>query len=636
MSCIDTCDTRDNGDVSDTGDVIDIGHLSDISHISNLSDTQPTAQAGVAAQQAASASRPAPAPVTALAALFSATLAACGGGGGGVGGGTEPPVAAPSPPAAAPPPPTQPPPALASPTAVEASRFLAQASMGATRTHIAHVQAVGYAAWLDEQFNLPASSTRWDWLVAKGYYADIANANSQAGFDSCAWAHMLSAPDTLRERMTLALSEIFVVSVASINANWKSFGGAAFADLLQANAFGNFRSLLQQVSTSVQMGAYLTFLGSRKEDPVSGALPDENYARESMQLFTIGLQQLDIDGSVKPVNGKPADTYTLDDITGLARVFTGWTYDFAGASPPKATPDYHRRPMIQNARYHETGAKTFLGITIPAGTSGEASMALALDRIFAHPNVGPFISRQLIQRLVTSNPSPAYVARVATVFNDDGSSKGTALERRGNLRAVARALLLDAEARRTALGTTGAASTSGSGKLREPMLRFSAWARAYNVSSPSNAWKVGDTTNPATALGQSPLRSPSVFNFFRPGYVPPNTGIAAASLVAPEFQITNESSVIGYLNFMKRAVAGGIADLTPDYSSLLPLADDAAALLAEINLVLAAGALPADTTLNDLAAAVQTMAKGDDTARRNRINAALLLVLAAPEFIVQK
>ena len=502
--------------------------------------------------------------------------------------------------------------------------------MGANRTHIGRVQAIGYAAWLDEQVDLPASSTRWDWLVAQGYYADPANSNTQAGFDNCAWAHVLSAPDTLRERVTLALSEIFVVSVASINANWKSFGGAAFADLLQANAFGNFRTLLQKVSTSVQMGAYLTFLNSRKEDPVSGALPDENYARESMQLFTIGLQQLEIDGSLKLVNGQPADTYTLDDITGLARVFTGWTYDFAGAAVPKATPDYHRRPMIQNAKYHESGAKTFLGTTIPAGTSGEQSMTLALDHIFAHPNVGPFISRQLIQRLVTSNPSRAYVARVATVFNDDGSGKGTALERRGNLRAVLRALLLDDEARSAVIGA------AGSGKLREPMLRFSAWARAFNVSSASNAWKVGDTTNPATALGQSPLRSPSVFNFFRPGYVPPNTGIATASLVAPEFQITNESSVIGYLNFMKRAAAGLIGDLTPDYSSLMPLADDAVALLAEINLVLAAGTLPADTTLKDLAVAVQTMAKGDDTARRNRINAAVLLVLAAPEFIVQK
>ena len=558
------------------------------------------------------------APVAALTVLATATLAACGGG-----GSSEAPATLPSSPPASPP-------AEAQPTAAEASRFLAQASMGANRTHIARVQAIGYAAWLDEQFNLPASSSRWDWLVAQGYYADSTNVNTQAGFDSCAWAHLLSAPDTLRERVTLALSELFVVSVSSINASWKSFGGAAFADLLQANAFGNFRALLQKVSTSVQMGAYLTFLNSKKADPVSGALPDENYARELMQLFTIGLQALELDGTPKLIGGKPIDTYALGDITGLARVFTGWTYDFGGAAVPKATPDYHRRPMIQNARNHETGAKTFLGTTIPAGTSGEASMTLALDHIYLHPNLGPFVCRQLIQRLITSNPSPAYVARVATVFNDDGSATASALARRGNLRAVLRALLLDPEAR------SGAAAATGSGKLREPMLRFGAWARAYSVSSPSNAWKVGDTTNPATALGQSPLRSATVFNFFRPGYVPPNTEIAAASWVAPEFQITNESSVIGYLNFMKRAVAGTIGDLTPDYSSLMPLADDAAALLAEINLVLAAGALPTETTLKDLIAAVQTMAKGDDTARRNRIYAAVLLVLAAPEFIVQK
>ena len=573
-----------------------------------------------------------PTPVAALTVLTAATLAACGGG-----GSSEAPAVMPTTQPTTPPttPPTSPP-AEAQPTAAEASRFLAQASMGANRSHINRVQAVGYAAWLDEQFNLPASSSRWDWLVAQGYYADSTNVNTQAGFDSCAWAHLLSAPDTLRERVTLALSELFVVSVSSINASWKSFGGAAFADLLQANAFGNFRALLQKVSTSVQMGAYLTFLNSKKADPVSGALPDENYARELMQLFTIGLQVLELDGTPKLSGGKPMDTYALGDITGLARVFTGWTYDFAGAAVPKATPDYHRRPMIQNARNHETGAKTFLGTTIPAGTPGEASLTLALDHIFLHPNLGPFVCRQLIQRLITSNPSPAYVARVATVFNDDGSATAPApapapaLARRGNLRAVLRALLLDPEAR------SAAAAATGSGKLREPMLRFSAWARAYNVSSPSNAWRVGDTTNPATALGQSPLRSASVFNFFRPGYVPPNTEIAAASWVAPEFQITNESSVIGYLNFMKRAVAGTVGDLTPDYSSLMPLADDAAALLAEINLVLAAGALPAETTLKDLIAAVQTMAKGDDTARRNRIHAAVLLVLAAPEFIVQK
>ena len=250
------------------------------------------------------------------------------------------------------------------------------------------------------------------------------------------------------------------------------------------------------------------------------------------------------------------------------------------------------------------------------------SLTLALDAIAAHPNIAPFMSRQLIQRLVTSNPSPAYVARIAAVFADDGSGV------RGNLRAVLRALLLDTEAR--------TASTSASqGKLREPMLRFIGWARAWSTTSPSGAWAIGNTSDPGRGLAQSPLRSPSVFNFFRPGYVPPNTALGSAALAAPEFQIANESSVVGFVNFMQRAVAGSIGDITPDYASLVALADDAKALIDEINLVLGANQLSAATCAT-LAAAVQTMASGTDTTRRARINAALVLVLAAPEYIVQK
>jgi uncharacterized protein (DUF1800 family) len=281
--------------------------------------------------------------------------------------------------------------------------------------------------------------------------------------------------------------------------------------------------------------------------------------------------------------------------------------------------------LVQVASRYETGAKTFLGTTIPAGTSAAQGLTMALDAICAHPNVAPFFSRQLIQRLVTSNPSAAYVARVAAVFNDNGSGA------RGDLKAVIKALLLDDEAR-----SAGAAAAPSFGKLREPMLRFAAWARAYGVTSASGAWAIGNTSDPATRLAQSPLRSPSVFNFFRPGYVPPNTAFDAAAMVAPEFQIANESSVVGYLNFMQRAVAGqGVGDVVADYGSLLPLADDAGALLAEISVVLAANRVGA-ATLASLVAAVQTMPSGSDPARRNRIYAALVLVLAAPEFIVQK
>ena len=549
------------------------------------------------------------APASATAAL-SAVLAACGG------GSESAPVPAPAP---------SPAPAPASPTAAEASRFLAQSSMGATRAQIARVQALGYAGWLDEQFALPASGSRWDLLVANGL-TDISYKNSEAGFDSVAWNKLLSAPDTLRQRITLALSEIFVISIDGLanGGGWKQFAAAAYLDLLEAGAFGSHRTLLQQISLSGAMGVYLTYRGSAKANTTSGALPDENYARELMQLFTIGLLQLNPDGTPKLAGGKTSETYVLDDITGLARVFTGWEFDYAGltGAAATATPDFKRRPMVQVASRYETGAKTFLGLTIPAGTDASTGLTQALDKIFAHPNTAPFFSRQLIQRLVTSNPSPAYVARVAAVFNNSANP--------GNLRAVVRAVLLDDEARSAAT-----ASSPSFGKLREPMLRFTGWARAFSASSPSGLWNVGNTSDSARGLAQSPLRSPSVFNFFRPGYVPPNSPLGTAALVAPEFQIANESSVVGCVNFMQRAVAGAVADLTPDYTSLLAVADDARALLDEINLVLAANQLGA-TTVATLATAVQSMASGTDTTRRNRINAALVLVLAAPEFIVQK
>ena len=409
-----------------------------------------------------------------------------------------------------------------------------------------------------------------------------------------------------------------------VGAGWRSFSAAAYLDLLEANAFGNYRTLLGQISTSPSMGQYLTFQGNLKYNATTGALPDENYARELMQLFTIGLLQLNLDGTPQLVGGVAVETYTLDDITGLARIFTGWDFDLTGTTT--ATPDFLNRPMAQIASRHETGASTFLGTTVPAGLTGAASLQMALDTIFAHANVAPFISRQLIQKLVTSNPTPAYVARIATVFNNDGTGV------KGNLKAVIKALLLDVEAR-TNPAATAAATTFG--RVREPMMRFIAWGRAFNAATTTGAWNIGNTSDPGTQLGQSPLRSPTVFNFFRPGYVPPNSGIASASLVAPEMQLTNESTVVGYVNYMQHAVSVGVSDVVADYSSLLPLADNATSLLTEINLVLAAGQISA-SNLTLLITAVNSMASGTDANRYKRIYAALTLVLAAPEYIVQK
>ncbi|WP_428717946.1 DUF1800 domain-containing protein [Undibacterium curvum] len=552
-------------------------------------------------------------PALATVAGASLALTACGGGGGGTGSsdsggsGSTPPVTPPKPLSEA-----------------EAARFLAQAAVGITRTQIARVQAIGYAAWIDEQIALAPSTSRWDWLKAKGFDAlTYRSSESGIGMDQAVWRKLISSPDTLRQRVAQALSEILVVGVGGLNTDWRQFAACTYLDMLEANCFGNFRTLLEAVSTSLPMGVYLTFRGNTKFNAQTGALPDENYAREIMQLFTIGLVQLNLDGTPKlNSSGAQQETYTLDDIAGLARVFTGWDYDRTTSGAE--TPDFVKRPMIQVAARHETGEKKFLGTTIAAGTDGLQSLKAALDTIFAHPNVAPFISKQLIQRLVTSNPSPAYVTRVATIFNNDGKNV------KGNLTAVVKAILLDDEAR-----NANNLSNAQFGKVREPIFRFLAWARAFNLNSVSDVWDVGNTSDPASRLGQSPMRSGSVFNFFRPGYVPPNSPVGNASLVAPELQIVNESTVVGYVNFMQRMVSQVNNDLVPDYSSLLKLVSDPAGLVKELNLVLAAGQL-SDATVSTIVSAIGGMASETDAQKNNRIYAALTLVLAAPEFIVIK
>jgi uncharacterized protein (DUF1800 family) len=331
--------------------------------------------------------------------------------------------------------------------------------------------------------------------------------------------------------------------------------------------------------------------------------------------------QLNVDGSVKMgANGQPLETYVQDDVSQLARVFTGWDTDITAGT----TEDPARviAPMVQYASRHELGAKSFLGTTIPANTEGVASLRLALDALMAHPNVGPFIGRQLIQRLVTSQPSPAYVKRVAEAFNNNGSGV------KGDMRAVVRAVLLDTEAR-----SSSSVADPTFGKLREPVLRFVQWARTFGLADAADEWKLGDLTDPASKLGQSPLRSPSVFNFFRPGYVPPNSPIGARTV--PEFQITTESSVAGYVNFIQGAVSNGVSGLKADYTAIRTLVPDSNALLAELNVVLAAGQLSA-STLAALKTALDSIATTTTTGINNRLYAALTLVLASPEYITQK
>ena len=537
-------------------------------------------------------------PLAAVLAL-SAALAACGGGG----GGSESPAPAPPPPPA-------------TPTAAEAARFLGQAAFAATDAQIARVQTLGYAGWLDEQFAAAHTQSHYDWMVANGY-AIADNINGFQGTDNTLWRKLIGSPDALRQRVVLALSETFVVSMAGLPVAWRSFVAASYVDVLEANAFGTYRGLLEAVTLSPGMGVYLNMRGNQKEDTATGRVPDENYAREVLQLLSIGLRDLNPDGSLK--NGVATDTYDQNTITGLAKVFTGW--DFDGYT--RTTPSWAQKPMTFNAARHSPSEKRFLGVTIPAGTDGVAALKTALDAIANHANVGPFIGRQLIQRLVASNPSAAYVGRVSAVFANNGSGV------RGDLKAVVRAILLDDEARRAPQ-----ASETTRGRLREPVQRFIQWARSFGLASPTGLWNVGNLSDPANRLGQSPLRAPSVFNFFRPGYVPPNSALGALGVTAPEFQITNESTVVGYANFAQNFVANGMGETRPDYTAELALATDAAALVNRVALLLAAGALSADTT-GTIATAVATISASTDSGKLNRVRAAIHLVLCAPEYLVQ-
>ena len=271
--------------------------------------------------------------------------------------------------------------------------------------------------------------------------------------------------------------------------------------------------------------------------------------------------------------------------------------------------------------------KTFLGVTIPPGTNGMDSLRLALDTLFAHPNMPPFVSRQLIQRLVTSNPSRSYVRRVATVFINNGSGV------RGDLAAVVRAVLLDPEARDDARALV--LVNPASGKLRAPVNRLTAWARAFGATSPADSWNIGDTSNPATRLAHSSGRAPSVFNFFRPGYTPPNTAIAARGLVGPEFQITSETSTTGYVNYLISLVRNGAGDVKPDYLPMLALATTPQALVDEVNLILAAGQL-SPQTMATIRGAVESITAATPAGRNNRVCSAILLTMASPEFIALK
>jgi uncharacterized protein (DUF1800 family) len=512
----------------------------------------------------------------------------------------------------------------------QAARFLGQADFGANETTIAHVMQTGYSAWLKEQIALPTSQSHWDWLIEKGFNArgnNNTNINGNGGWDQSLWRKLFASPDGPRQKMVLAWSELFVVSAIGLPVQWKNFAIANYLDTLERLAFGNFRDLLEAVTLSSAMGTYLTMKGNKKAVPSLGRVPDENYAREVMQLFTIGLYQLNTDGSIKrDSQGLPLETYTNADTQGLAAVFTGWRLSAGEDATARleAGAYQHGLPMQLDEGLHSQIEKKFLGVTIPANTPGEASLKIALDTLFNHANTGPFIAKHFIQRLVTSNPSPAYVQRVAAVFANNGQRV------RGDMAAVFKAVLLDSEARADSISPTF-------GKLREPVARLLQWGRTFGAASADGLWNMGFTNSEDSGLGQMPLYAPSVFNFFRPGYAPPNTEIANQGLVAPEFQILTEPTVVSYINYMTGTINNGRA-VKVVYTAEQEIARDIPTLVDRYNLWLAAGQLSA-ASLQTIKAAVQSIiipTTNPSAALLNRIYATITLVMSCPEYLIQK
>jgi len=490
----------------------------------------------------------------------------------------------------------------------DAVKFLQRATFGGTVVEADRVRTIGLNAWFAEQLNLVVQETNLSRMQrhpspTSGYH-----------LHSVVWEGFLSDPAQLRKRCAYAMSQIMVVGRNDFSPQTT----AVYADILETHAFGTFRNLLERVTLSSAMGRWLTYNNNRKADVASGRVPDENFAREVMQLFTVGLWQLDLDGTRLQQAGVDVATYEQSDVAGLARVFTGWTTD--GNINPM-------RPQPSNlSSSYESGEKQFLGATIIAGRSITDSLSDALNVLANDPNVAPFISKQLIQRLVTSNPSRDYVRRVASVFINDGSGGAGVY---GNLGAVYRAILTDPEA-----WTTEPAATFG--KLREPVLRFSTIMRALGIRNTEWPWNLNGLSDPATRLGQQPYDSASVFNFYRPGYTPPSTPIADANLVAPEFQIVDETSVIGWLNFTSDFIRSPYSRMALDLDGLRALSVDAAALVDEVSARLVPRPLPSALRTRIVSAVAANLHSTTTTRSLERVVIAVTLIAASTSFLHER
>jgi uncharacterized protein (DUF1800 family) len=534
----------------------------------------------------------------------------------------------------------------------EAARFLTQATFGPTETEIARLTPLGFASWVDEQLALPLG-TRHQTVVAQ--LDAISGGKSQ--FTYSFWTKAAKAPDQLRQRMAFALSQIFVVSFADACANNQGMGMSSYYDMLTEGALGSYADLLEAVALHPMMGCYLSHLRNQKADLSTGRVPDENFAREIMQLFSIGLIQLNLDGT--PTNPKnPVESYSPADVSNLARVFTGYSWDcpnhqtdpaacfkYWGTTKRPGYTDPWTVPMRNYTAFHDSGSKVVLGKTIPANLSPKDELRAVVNLLANHPNTAPFISKQLIQRFVTSNPSPAYVARTAQVFKDTG----------GNLGQTLKAVLLAPEARELTQLTE-----PSFGKVREPVLRLSALFRALDAQSASGHYLLSSTQEAASSLNQSPMFAPNVFNFYRPGYVPAASTLSDASMVAPELQLAHETSMAGYVSFIRSITAMGVGEYGLDGTAsvhdiqfpfntstshpLLSLADQPTNLVDALNRKLVYGNL-SNATKQEIAQAIASIdyryAQNPtqdqiEGTRKARLRSAILLVMASPDFLIQK
>ena len=517
-------------------------------------------------------------------------------------------------------PPADPPPLPTTlPTANEAARFLTQATFGPTTADIAIVQRDGYAAWIDAQFAMPVNfhSAVIDNVLSSGQ--GINRDTTQEAF----WKTAVTAPDQLRQRVAFALTELMVISDQDGGIGNQPYALSGYADTLLRHSFGNFRDLLEAVTLSPAMGLYLDMLQNDKANPVTGTVPNENYGREVMQLFTIGLVKLNPDGTIViDGNAKPIPTYGQSEVIGFSTVFTGWNFSQFGLDWDYVQENW-RQPMKLVPAHHDPAPKRLLdGLVLPPGQSGEQDLKDAHDALFNHQNCGPFSARSLIQRLVTSNPSPGYIYRVAKKFANNGSGV------RGDMKAVLKAILLDYEAR-----SATSLTNPNFGKQREPMLRVATVYRAFNARAYNNRFQLS-TYNLSPDFGQAFLDAPSVFNFFSP-FFSLSGELATAGLMSPEYQITTDTTAIASSNNIRDRIAATKTPMYPssiglDLTAQVALASNPAALVDSLNTLMLAG---------QMSTGLRTQLINAVTAQSSplqRAQTAVQLLATSPEFCVQK